>query len=295
MAWLRLTICSRLPCLEDLGDLLEKFDASSISYTSGSDEAIFGDDSSANEYWEKTAVSALFPADIDIDILVACIRNKLGPENVLDYVAEPVKEESWDESLKIAFQPLVFSHRLCICPSWHSRPPDIANIVELDPGLAFGTGAHATTSLCLQWLADNEVTGKAVIDYGCGSGILGLAAARLGARSVVAVDIDPQALLATDDNARKNQLEAVVQAVFPDDACIRQADILLANILLNPLLQLSSTFKNLLGSGGQIVLSGILANQAAECAKDYSQWFDLDEPVFQGEWAMLAGIRKQEI
>jgi ribosomal protein L11 methyltransferase len=293
MAWLRLTITSRPSCLEDLSDLLEKFEADSISYSPGSDEAIFGDESPADTYWEQTAVSALFDAGIDMDILLACVRNKLGTENIINLRIEPVKDAAWDVNLKSAFKPMLFSNRLCICPSWHTQPLDIPYIIQLDPGLAFGTGSHATTSLCLQWLADNDIAGKSVIDYGCGSGILGLAAARLGASQVVAVDIDPQALQATDSNAGINQVEDLIQTMLPGDARIQPADILVANILLNPLLGLVETFKSLLGPGGKIVMSGILANQTEQCLQTYSHWFAMDTPVYRDEWVLLSGTRKR--
>lgn len=295
MSWLRLTITSRPPCLEDLSELLQKFDALSISYAAGTKEAIFGDESPEDTYWEHTVVSALFDVGIDLDILFACVRNKLGTENIIDHRVELIRDEAWEVSLQSNFKPMVFGDRLCICPSWHSRPIDIPNIIQLDPGLAFGTGTHATTSLCLQWLSDNDVSGLQVIDYGCGSGILALAAARLGAKQVIAVDIDHQALLATASNAQQNHLEKHIIPVFPADPQIKPADILLANILLNPLLGLLPEFKNLLSAGGRIVLSGILATQADECAQAYSQWFELESPVYRDEWAMLSGVRNQVI
>ncbi|MEX2352666.1 MAG: 50S ribosomal protein L11 methyltransferase, partial [Gammaproteobacteria bacterium] len=145
------------------------------------------------------------------------------------------------------------------------------------------------------WLADHDMKDKRVIDYGCGSGILGLAAACLGASEVIAVDIDPQALQATENNARQNGLESRVIPVYPGDDRLKQTDILLANILLNPLSELVGTFKSHLGEGGEIVLSGILAYQAEACMNTYSPWFEFNPPVFQDEWVMLSGVRNQVI
>jgi ribosomal protein L11 methyltransferase len=291
-AWFRLTLTSFPQYLDDLGELLEKFDALSISFTPATSEPIFGDESETDRFWEQTAVSALFGQDIDMDILIACIRNKISTENIIDCRIEAVHDTNWLENHKPGFTPMVFGDKLCICPSWLPRPHGIEHIIELDPGLAFGTGTHATTSLCLQWLADNDLQGIRVIDYGCGSGILGLAAAKLGASSVEAVDIDPQALLATISNARINHLEARISTALPADFHAQAADVLLANILLNPLIKLAGALSALVKDGGRIVLSGVLSTQMDSCLQVYSEWFDMDTPVFRDEWVMLTGTRR---
>jgi ribosomal protein L11 methyltransferase len=294
-SWVRLTLTSYPQYLEELGELLEKFDAISISFTPASSEPVFGDDSEVDRFWEHTAVSALFNQDVDMDILIACIRNKAGTDNILDCRIEPVIDTNWIEKHKVGFAPMVFGNRLCICPSWLPRPQDIPHVIELDPGLAFGTGTHATTALCLQWLATHAIEGKSVIDYGCGSGILGLAAAKLGASRVSAVDIDPQALLATLDNARNNNLQDSIKTALPADFVRHTADILIANILLNPLISLSPMLATLLEPGGRIVLSGVLSTQTDQCLQAYSRWFDMDEPVFRDEWVMLTGTRNLQV
>jgi ribosomal protein L11 methyltransferase len=292
-SWVRLTLTSYPQYLEELGELLEKFDAISISFTPASSEPVFGDDSEVDRFWENTAVSALFNQDVDMDILIACIRNKTGAGNILDCRIEPVIDTNWIEKHKTGFTPMIFGNRLCICPSWLPRPQEIPHVIELDPGLAFGTGTHATTALCLQWLATHDIKGKSVIDYGCGSGILALAAAKLGASSVSAVDIDPQALLATQDNARNNKLDDHIQTALPSDFVRHTADILIANILLNPLISLAQVLATLLEPGGRIVLSGVLSTQTEQCLQAYKRWFDMDEPVFRDEWVMLTGTRNR--
>jgi ribosomal protein L11 methyltransferase len=292
VGWIRVTLTTYPEYLEDLSGLLEKFAAISISYIPATTEPIFGDESEKNRYWQQTSVSALFDADIDTDILIACIRNQTGTDNILDFKIEPVGDTNWLDKYKSGFSPMIFGDRLCICPSWLPRPEQIEHVIELDPGLAFGTGTHATTGLCLQWLATHDISGKQVIDYGCGSGILALAAARLGASHVEAVDIDPQALIATTANARNNGLEQLITTSLPADFKPPKADILLANILLNPLLRLASDLAQMVVEGGDIVLSGILSTQAEECRKVYSRWFDMDAPEFRDEWAMLSGKRK---
>ncbi len=292
MSWFRLTLTSYPQYLEDLGELLEKFDALSVSYTPATSEPIFGDESVVDRFWKQTAVSALFNQDIDMDILVACVRNRFGTENIVDCRIELLQDSNWIENHKPGFAPMIFGDKLCICPSWLARPEGIAYIIELDPGLAFGTGSHATTALCLEWLATNDIQGKRVIDYGCGSGILGLAAAKLGASSVYAVDIESQALLATTSNARNNGLESRIVTALPADMLMQPADIVIANILLNPLITLSTTLSSLLVEGGRLVLSGILSTQTDLCLQTYSRWFEMNQPVFRNEWAMLTGTRK---
>lgn len=293
VSWIRITLTSYPRYLEDLSDLLEKFDAISVSFIPATAEPIFGDDSEKNRFWEQTSVSALFSPDIDPDILIACIRNKVGTENIVNFRIEAVGDTNWVESHKTGFTPMIFGDRLCICPSWLPHPQQIEHVIELDPGLAFGTGTHATTALCLQWLATHAIQGKRVIDYGCGSGILALAAAKLGADSVAGVDIDPQALLATVSNARKNGLSHRITTALPADFRAPQTDILMANILLNPLLRLAETFSTYLTEGGNIVLSGVLATQAEECLQTYKRWFDMDEPGFRDEWTILTGTRNR--
>lgn len=294
-SWVRLTLTSYPQYLEELGELLEKFDAISVSFTPASSEPVFGDDSEVDRFWEHTAVTALFNQDVDMDILIACIRNKAGTDNILDCRIEPLIDTNWLEKHKAGFAPMVFGNLLCICPSWLPRPQDIPHVIELDPGLAFGTGTHATTALCLQWLATHDIEYKSVIDYGCGSGILGLAAAKLGASRVSAVDIDPQALLATLDNARNNNLQDSIHTAVPADFVRHAADILIANILLNPLISLSSMLATLLEPGGKIVLSGVLSTQTEQCLQAYRRWFDMDEPAFRDEWVMLTGTRNMQV
>jgi len=294
MAWLRLTFTSYPSCLQDLSELMGQFDALSISYIPETKEPVFGDGSTVERYWEQTAVSALFDPGIDTDILIACARNRVGIENIIDCHIDLLEDTNWMDAHKKGFAPRVFGGRLCICPSWYTRPAGIPHIIELDPGLAFGTGAHPTTSLCLEWLATNDISGKCVIDYGCGSGILALAAAELGAVTVLGVDIDPQALLATTNNAANNCLQHKIETVLPGDPRIQPADLLLANILLTPLLDLAAVFKTLLGENGRIVLSGILATQTDECIKAYTPWFDMDAPVYQDEWVRLSGLRNRK-
>jgi ribosomal protein L11 methyltransferase len=194
------------------------------------------------------------------------------------------------------FKAMQFGEKLWICPSWQSPPDSDAVNIMLDPGLAFGSGSHATTSLCLQWLDQQDLSESDVIDYGCGSGILAIAAALLGAKSVTAVDNDPQAITATEDNSQRNELDpSRVLAYLPDDfqgSNETRADILIANILAEPLLQLAPRFAELLKVDGKIVLSGLLESQAEEIVLHYESWFDMDKPCIKDDWVRLSGRRR---
>ena len=295
MIWLRLTLRCRSACLDDLKDLLEKFSPESISYSPASADVIFGDGIETQGFWELTSVSVLFNPDIDLDILLACIRGRLGDENIDACKIDRVKDREWQDSHKSGTGPMIFGDRLCVCPSWCEPPDGSFSILILDPGLAFGTGTHATTALCLDWLARQSLDGYRIIDYGCGSGILALAAAKLGAGSVTAIDIDPQALLATSNNACRNGMEGRVKVLNDEGIGLDSADILIANILLRPLLELAPRFKDLLDQGGRLALSGLLATQTEECMAAYRPWFEFDMPDYRDEWAILTGLRNKSI
>jgi ribosomal protein L11 methyltransferase len=190
------------------------------------------------------------------------------------------------------FNAMQFGSKLWICPSWQTPPePDAVNIM-LDPGMAFGSGTHATTSLCLQWLEQADLNNAIVIDYGCGSGVLAIASILLGAKQALGVDNDPQAVLATVDNSARNNLDkSVISAYLPDQLPSLQADVLMANILCAPLLELSSLLASLVKSNGSIVLSGILEEQADQIIEQYSQWFDLAPPAIEDGWVRIDGLR----
>jgi len=186
------------------------------------------------------------------------------------------------------FEPIPISPRLWIVPTWHTAAdPDAINIV-LDPGLAFGTGSHPTTRLCLRWLDNNLAGGESVLDYGCGSGILAIAAMKLGAAHAVGVDVDAQAVTASRDNAIANHVENV-RFHLPDEAARDSYDLVVANILTNPLRLLAPLLADATRQGGQIVLSGILESQAQDVMNIYQQWFELNAPIFEDGWSCLSG------
>jgi ribosomal protein L11 methyltransferase len=291
MAWLRLTIECNARHVKPLSYLLEQFEAISISSEAVTNEQLYAGFADEPVYWQHTAVSALYDESIELDILLACVRNRIGTENLLASRIEAVADENWLDAHKEDHSSMVFAERLCISPSWSQEKPVYPFTLKLDPGLAFGSGKHATTSLCLEWLATHDLKAQQVIDYGCGSGILGLAAATLGASLVHAIDIDPQALMASKTNAENNKLENKLVISAAEDVELPEADILIANILLNPLVELAPLISKLVKSGGKLVLSGILAIQVDECLAAYTPWFTMNKPVFQDEWALLDGLR----
>ena len=291
MAWLQLILESDPEHAEQMAELLEQFGAVSVSLSPVSDEAIFGQDETDPVLWQHTRVIATLYEETDLDVLLVCLRDRIGAEHIRKHEITSLEDKDWVNEFKQGQRPLVFSDRLCITPSWCTPPETRAGPIILDPGLAFGTGSHTTTSLCLEWLVENEVTNKVIIDYGCGSGILALAAARLGARRVHAVDIDPQALLAARENAKKNNLDRQIIISFASEADLPKADMLLANILMDPLIDLASRFAGLVQDGGRIALSGLLAVQAEECLAVYQSWFNMAAPVYRQEWAFLQGVR----
>ncbi len=292
MDWLQLTIKTDAEHAESLTEFLELFGANAVSFSATNDEKIFDNVSDQNHsLWQQTSVSGLLPIDVDMDILLVCLRDRIGTEFLFDREIELITDQDWVENYQKSQPLLWYKDRLCICPSWSEPPESDIDPIILDPGLAFGTGTHSTTALCMEWLAENDIKGKSVIDYGCGSGILSLAAARLGAVPVHAVDIDPQAILACEENLDRNHLKKQVVAGLVKDVDLPVCDVLLANVLLNPLLELSEHFSCLLKPGGHLILSGLLANQIEECLEAYVAWFNMKPAVIKQEWALLEGIR----
>jgi len=293
MSWLQLTLESDFESAERLSELLEQFGAVSISLTAMSDEKIFGQAIEKDPVlWQQTRVIALLHEDTDLDTLLVCLRNRAGEGKIGKHEISILEDRDWVNEFKSAHGVKIFAESLCVCPSWCELPGDDLPHIILDPGLAFGTGNHETTAACLEWLAENNIRGKTVIDFGCGSGILALAAVKLGAEKVYAVDIDPQALKASEENAKRNSITDRLVIAHPEDIQLPVVDILVANVLLNPLQELASLFSELVQPSGDLVLSGLLSTQAEECLEAYQSWFNMDGPVFKQEWSLLHGIRR---
>jgi ribosomal protein L11 methyltransferase len=295
MSWLSLVVDSDAEHAGALSEALLELGALSVDLLDADadtpdEQAIFGEPGEPPPgVWQHNRVSALFDSDKDV---VAILRNASAlTDQVPGHRIETLDDNDWVRLTQSQFEPIPISSRLWIVPTWHTASdPNAINIV-LDPGLAFGTGSHPTTRLCLRWLDSNLLGGESVLDYGCGSGILAIAALKLGAARGVGVDVDFQAVSASRDNAIANQVENV-QFYFPDDAPQSSYDLVIANILTNPLRLLAPLLAKATRPGGQIVLSGILEEQAQEVMSIYQQWFDLGAPIFEDGWSCLSGRKR---
>ena len=290
MSWLQLELETNQVFGEELSVLLEEFGAISISLTASSDEPIFDEDAENNTLWDKTKLTALLNSKCDVDSLLIKLHKNLGSDAIHSHKIKFLKDKDWIHEFKSKYQPIFFLNKICISPSWCNPESEIPTII-LDPGLAFGTGTHPTTSLCIEWLCQNDLNDKIIIDYGCGSGILAMVAAKLGAKQVFAIDIDEQALNTAKDNIVNNGLHEKILISHPKNIIIPKADILVANILKNPLNKLLKEFSSLTKSGSDIILSGLLAEQVEEWLVVYKRHFNMDKPVLRESWASLHGAR----
>jgi ribosomal protein L11 methyltransferase len=279
---------------EPYEDALLDAGASSITLEDEGDDPVLEPLPGTTPLWPRVRVKALFDGTLDAEQLLEALQASIGEPLGRAYF-ETLADRAWEREWLKDFKPMRFGNRLWICPGGQrptGDPGAAAVLIELDPGLAFGTGTHPTTALCLEWLDSADVAGQRTIDYGCGSGILAIAAAKLGATAVDAVDIDPQALIATRDNAERNGVAHLIAPQLVADASLAPADILLANILAGPLESLAPAFAALVKTSGRLVLSGILRNQAEAVATRYAPWFDIGPVVVRDDWARLDGVRR---
>lgn len=263
--------------------------ALAVTLTDAADDPVLEPAPGATPLWPTIRLDALFadqPPERIARMLNAFLDAPL-PEHRVERIADRPWEREWLKD----FRPMRFGARLWVSPQGQSVPDARAVVVWLDPGLAFGTGSHPSTALCLEWLDDAALEGLEVIDYGCGSGILSIAAARLGARRVVAVDLDPQALVATRENATRNQIAGRIAVQEPGQT-LRPANVLLANILSEPLIALAPRFATLVQPGGRIVLAGLIVAQAGPVTLAYQPWFDIRPFKALDEWVCLHGVRR---
>ncbi|MCW9028767.1 MAG: 50S ribosomal protein L11 methyltransferase [Kangiella sp.] len=294
MAWIQLKFNYKNPDADSLSDYLMELGALAVTFLDAEDKPILEPKPGETPLWDHLKVLALFEADVDTKSIDSAIQSHDFAQYIgQQYEWEIIRDQDWERSWMENFKPMQFGERVWIIPSWCEAPePDAVNI-KLDPGLAFGTGTHATTALCLQWLDSADLTGKTVIDYGCGSGILAIAALLLGAEKVYAVDIDPQAIEATKQNLQRNGIDSKRLVLgLPEQVKLPQADILVANILAEPLRQLAESIANSVQVSGNLVLSGLLETQAGELNSLYSQWFEMDDAKVQEDWARLSGTKK---
>ena len=291
MAFLQLSVEIGSSEPQAFEDLLLEAGALSITLQDAADTPVLEPAPGTTPLWPQVRISALFEAAVDL----RQVRSRLSgafPDRDLNLRTEVLEDRVWEREWLKYFKPLCFGQRLWVCPDGQRPPPSATSQVylDLDPGLAFGTGTHPTTALCLEWLDGADLRAKHVIDYGCGSGILAIAALKLGAASAIAIDIDPQALLATRDNAQRNGVaEQLIVAAAPPPSAV--CDVLLANILAEPLEMLAPQLSAMVLPSGQLVLSGLLSSQAATVAMRYRPWFDIGPVTLRDDWARLDGVR----
>ena len=293
MAWVQIRLNSTDKQAEQISDFLTEIGAVSVTFMDSKDTPIFEPLPGETRLWGNTDVVGLFDAETDMGVIVEAliISRLVAPDFV--HKIEQIEDKDWEREWMDNFHPMQFGKRLWICPSWREVPDPNAVNVMLDPGLAFGTGTHPTTALCLQWLDGLDLTDKTVIDFGCGSGILAIAALKLGAKRAIGIDIDPQAILASTNNAEANgvadRLELFLAKDQPADL---QADVVVANILAGPLKELAPNIITLVKPQGDLGLSGILTTQAESVCEAYAHDFNLDPVVEKEEWCRITGVKK---
>jgi ribosomal protein L11 methyltransferase len=287
--WLQLRIVTDRESVSRVERSLLHYGALSVTFEDNADQAIFEPALGETPLWQETRVTGLFSADIDSSQLADSVRThaKLDAKQLHWHILE---DKDWEREWMTNYHPIQCSEQFWICPSWMEPPDPSAHNLILDPGLAFGTGTHPTTFMCLQWLAKQDCSKQEVMDYGCGSGILGIATLLLGAHSFTGVDIDPQALIATRDNAERNHLNhECIDIYLPEDAPNKTYDMVLANILAGPLVELSDTLIEMLKPGAKLCLSGVLATQEEAIRNAYAGNIAFAETAHHEEWICLSG------
>lgn len=298
MTWQQIVCRTDAAHQEAISTALENAGAASVTFEDAvDDKPILEPLPGETPLWEQLVITGLYPADLDLTPLLLLLETQRTAWGIQSLKREPLEDRPWVREWMDNFHPMRFGRRLWVYPSWREVPEDETDAdtvkILLDPGLAFGTGTHPTTALCLEWLDGADIGGKRVLDFGCGSGILAIAAARLGASRVIATDIDPQALEATRENARRNGLAADrIHACLPDDLPEGAHDIVLANILSGPLVRLAPELTARLASGGLLALSGILAEQEEPVRAAYEAGIGGLRVTRREDWVRLDGFRK---
>lgn len=271
--------------------------AHSITFTDCGDRPVLEPAAGESPLWHDTRITGLFSPDVDFAMLRDDLQRSLAIDSLPSHEIEEIEDRAWEHEWLKDFRPMQFGERLWICPSDMTVTDKDAVIVHLDPGLAFGTGTHATTALCLEWLESLSPENATMLDYGCGSGVLAIAALRLGCASVSAIDIDPQAVSATCNNSRHNGVQQRLIVTSSDRDIDGRFDIVIANILAGPIIELAESIACRVNNNGSLALSGILSSQVDDVLRAYQSWICFDEPVFRDQdgqtWARLSGRRTE--
>jgi len=281
---------------EVVEEIFERFGASSVTLTDAGNNPVLEPGPGETPLWADTTITGLFTLDIDLQPLRDALVGELNLTELPANHVEDLEDRVWEREWLKDFGPMRFGRRLWIYPAGSTVPESDAVVIHLDPGLAFGTGTHATTALCLEWLDGLSLKGKSMLDYGCGSGILAIAGLKLGCVSAVGMDIDPQAILATRQNASDNNVAGNLQIFGGPDEIKGEFDVVVANILAGPLVQFAESITLTLKGRGMLALSGVLCEQADDVMAAYEPWIEFDEPVFKEQdgqiWSRLNGTRR---
>lgn len=288
MPWIQLRVNTTEKHAETVSDMLMSWGAQAVSFVDAQDTPIYEPMPGEVIYWANTIVVGLFDAEHNMEKVIQLLTQANLFKQGVQYKLEQLEDKDWEREWMDNFHPIRFGRRLWVCPSWRDVPDPTAVNVMLDPGLAFGTGTHPTTALCMEWLDAQDLSAATVVDFGCGSGILGIAALKLGAQRVVGVDIDPQAIEASTANAERNGVAGQIELYLPKDQPQLQVDVVVANILAGPLAELSSIISAYVRPGGLLALSGILESQAQHVMNAYQAEFDFDPIAVKEEWVRLS-------
>jgi ribosomal protein L11 methyltransferase len=293
MSWLKISFAVKKDQLDIVSEQLEQAGAQAVTIEDAGDHPLFDLLDGEQPVWDSSLITGLFNAEQGLDAVLAELANSFTPRTLPDYQVETLADQDWERSWMDRFQPMQYGSKLWICPTWCEPPdPDATNIM-LDPGLAFGSGSHETTRLCMQWLSGQELEGKSVIDYGCGSGILAITALKMGAAHALGVDIDPQALQASRQNAQLNLVSDSLQLELPENVPEQsEADIIFANILAGTLIELKSQLLGFRKPQGVLILSGVLQSQKALIIKEFEAG-NIVQVVSEGDWLMMSVIAQQ--
>lgn len=292
MPWIQLKINTQADNAEAIGDMLSANGAQAVTFVDAKDTPMYEPKPGEVLLWPDTQVIGLFDAEWNMQAVIGRLEQAKMLGKGFSHKLDQLEDKDWEREWMDNFHPIRFGQRLWICPSWREIPDPNAVNVMLDPGLAFGTGTHPTTALCLRWLDGLDLRGKTLVDFGCGSGILGIAALKLGAERVVGIDIDPQALQASQANADRNAVGNKIELYLPEHQPQLSADVVVANILSGPLRELQTVITDYCKSGGQLALSGLLSHQAQDLAELYAADFFMQPNEIDGEWARVSGIKR---
>ena len=289
MPWLQISLEAERDKVEAITEAFDALGALSVTVLDAGDEPLLEPAPGETPLWSAARLTALFEESVDVAVIEQRLKDLL-PDAATDFHSEILEDRDWSSTWRDSFGAMCFGRHLWVCPVGEQPEDPDAVVVHMDPGMAFGTGTHATTAMCLEWLDANTPRNLSVIDYGCGSGILAVAAYKLGAETVTAVDIDPQAVQATQENARRNGCD--IGICQPNTLGQGSVALVVANILANPLIELAADLSTRVHTGGKLVMTGILAEQAEAVMAAYMDWFVFAEPLYRDEWVLLEGLRR---